>query len=617
MDPGSITGIDLAIVPLAVQSIKSLKNTITRYKSRDKTLARLYHVLEDLDNILEVLERAVDSEASTRALLEGPVSRCNLLCREFETAMEAFGGKSKLGFRDWTKMEFMTGDINEFMDMLAGYKATISVSLGIITMQTSKLSHEALEEYNEMIQDTTYNLNFNLQRLDEKILVRESKSTSASDTSTDLRDERVVTEQCLRICQDASSYIESLAFEAQLLIRRTLNQSRDNLAQTIGRLQERLESKATSGTRKSGLGYLQLEEDLQTSKQCINASEQVVTQNAYTMNPQSSQSQREHKSSVLAWTWSRLTKSAHQILRQTSRLTISAFRGLMVLCEPSISPNQDRLRWRCSCGQMLYGDFDNTNSQAIFELAKSLKTLCSTERFNTTSQSSNTRPAIQAQASNPPGLPLCDVEATSNFLGSGIRDLDYCAEDSMDSSTRTSDPSLQGQHTTLRKTFFEVCVNSGQHAVRLVEEVTDARYHYYECPLKVLPPMPAGVFLHYLSCAKRKNWMCEAPEAHAEGFFLQRLPKKVHHSILDEQKTCGNLESSTAIAFGWGVHILEGPDHGTLSIALGLGILLSLVISLMICGVAGTQEQGFGIGQFLLAVIACMMTALYFKLQEL
>jgi hypothetical protein len=134
MDPASIAGIGLAIVPLAVQSIKSLKNTVARYKGRDKTLARLYDVLEDLDNIMGALERAVDSEETTRALLEGPVSRCNLLCREFETAMQKFDGKSKMGFLDWAKMEFMTGDINEFMDRLAGYKATISVGLGVITM---------------------------------------------------------------------------------------------------------------------------------------------------------------------------------------------------------------------------------------------------------------------------------------------------------------------------------------------------------------------------------------------------------------------------------------------------------------------------------------------------
>ncbi|RBR08884.1 uncharacterized protein FIESC28_10064 [Fusarium coffeatum] len=310
MDPASITGIGLAIVPLTIQSIKSLKSTVTHYKGRDKTLARLYHVLEDLNNILEALERAVASEASARALLEGPVNRCNLLCREFETAMQAFGGTSKMGFRDWTKMEFMKGDINEFMDRLAGYKATISVGLGTITMQTSKLSHKVLEEYNEMIQDTVYSLNINLQRLDGKmdLIIQGSRSASVSNKSVNLEDERVVTEQCLQICQDASSYIGSLAdqeeflkdqfvsapfagrqelFEAQLLTRRALNESRDSIAQTVGRLQERLESMTTNDTSKSDLGYQQLQGDLRTSKQCLElckkASEQVANQKVYTV----------------------------------------------------------------------------------------------------------------------------------------------------------------------------------------------------------------------------------------------------------------------------------------------------------------------------------------------
>lgn len=134
MDPLSITGFGVATVTAAIQSIKSLKNTVTRFKDRDKILARLRHELEDLSNILDVLIGADESGVSTQALLEGPVSRCNQVCREFDTAMQAFGGKSKMGFRDWTKMEFMKGDINEFMDTLAGYKATISVSLGTITM---------------------------------------------------------------------------------------------------------------------------------------------------------------------------------------------------------------------------------------------------------------------------------------------------------------------------------------------------------------------------------------------------------------------------------------------------------------------------------------------------
>lgn len=70
-------------------------------------------------------------------LLQGPIERCSLVCREFEQSMEVFTGKSKTGFRDWTKMEFMRGDMNEFIDNIAGYKSTISVGLGTITMLVS------------------------------------------------------------------------------------------------------------------------------------------------------------------------------------------------------------------------------------------------------------------------------------------------------------------------------------------------------------------------------------------------------------------------------------------------------------------------------------------------
>ncbi|KAM0427145.1 hypothetical protein ACHAQK_012158 [Fusarium lateritium] len=310
MDPGSIAGIGLAIAPMAFKSVKSLKGVVARYQGRDKTLARLHQVLEDLGNILEVLEKVVDSNEPTRVLLEGPVSRCNLICREFETAMKVFGEKSKMGLRDWTRMEFMAGDINEFMDRLADYKATISVGLGTITMQTSKFSQKALEEYNEMVHDASYNLNMHLQRLDEKIalLVKDKNGTAASNVNIDLNDERAVTEQCLRICKDAYSYIESLAeqdeylkghplpesvgespspFEAQLLARKTLGESRDGLSQTIGRLQERLESMTTDGFSKNDPRYLQLQSELQTSKQCLelckNATEQVANQKVYTV----------------------------------------------------------------------------------------------------------------------------------------------------------------------------------------------------------------------------------------------------------------------------------------------------------------------------------------------
>lgn len=133
-DPLSIAASMVALVTAAIQSTKSLHAAVKRYMERDKTLRRLQGELEDLTKILEALDAVSNLESSIMSLLEGPVGRCSQLCRDFEASMNTFSGKSKAGFRDWTKMEFMRGDIHEFIDTLEGYKSTISVGLGTITM---------------------------------------------------------------------------------------------------------------------------------------------------------------------------------------------------------------------------------------------------------------------------------------------------------------------------------------------------------------------------------------------------------------------------------------------------------------------------------------------------
>lgn len=133
-DPLSITASVLALVTAAMKSTKSLHETVKRFKDRDSTLRRLQHELEDLTTILESLTQVINVETSVMKLLQGPIDRCTQVCSDFEESMKKFSAKSKAGFRDWTKMEFMRGDINEFIDTIAGYKSTITVGLGTITM---------------------------------------------------------------------------------------------------------------------------------------------------------------------------------------------------------------------------------------------------------------------------------------------------------------------------------------------------------------------------------------------------------------------------------------------------------------------------------------------------
>ncbi|OJZ81158.1 hypothetical protein ASPFODRAFT_85232 [Aspergillus luchuensis CBS 106.47] len=198
--------------------------TVKRFRNRDKTLRRLQNELEDLTNILESLQQITNNERSMLALLQGPIDRCNQICSEFEQSIKIFNGKS------------MT--------------VTISVRLGTITIST----------YAE---------------IDEKLAQLTTEEINASDISLNLEDKRNVTKQCLRVCEDAKSYIESLEtresailsnsfgsatknnmqnmFKAQFLTRQALEKNRDSFAEIIGHLRKRLES----------------QEDIQTSKQCL------------------------------------------------------------------------------------------------------------------------------------------------------------------------------------------------------------------------------------------------------------------------------------------------------------------------------------------------------------
>jgi len=133
-DPLSITASVLAVITAATISARSLNDTVKRYTGRDKTLQRLRHELEDLTKILDSLSLVTDAGDTMLELLQRPIERCSQICSEFERSMTAFVGKSKTSLRDWARMEFMRGNINDFIDTIAGYKSTISVGLGSINL---------------------------------------------------------------------------------------------------------------------------------------------------------------------------------------------------------------------------------------------------------------------------------------------------------------------------------------------------------------------------------------------------------------------------------------------------------------------------------------------------
>jgi hypothetical protein len=133
-------------------------------------------------------------------------------------------------------------------------------------------------------------------------------------------------------------------------------------------------------------------------------------------------------------------------------------------------------------------------------------------------------------------------------------------------------------------------------------EVIENRYHYHECPLTPLPPMPPQTFYQYFrqhapNCASRST------------LFSDRLPKKLGASMT-LQNGADKLE------FGWGIHIIEGPNKSVLAILVAVIIASSFVISIIYDVCTGNADSGFAIGQWIVAVLSAVLSAVYFHLQD-
>jgi hypothetical protein len=154
-----------------------------------------------------------------------------------------------------------------------------------------------------VIKDTTYSHHVLLQRIDEKmalLAIEEDKDTHAT---IELKDEKLVIKQCLRICEDASGYIETLItqhqntlecaaeleneYEAQLLTRNTLSSHHAGLLDVIGHLKKRLETLIRNETPTSDPERERLQKDIEISRQCLEvcnlASGEVTKQKKVTV----------------------------------------------------------------------------------------------------------------------------------------------------------------------------------------------------------------------------------------------------------------------------------------------------------------------------------------------
>lgn len=129
---GLASGI-LTLATFAFQCSVSLYETVDSFRSHLKRVRNLLDELEALNAVLAPLIDLVKSNPDVDLpSLDLPLLRCGNVCKEFQQEVLKCAARSNGGrtsFRGWARLRYMGDNIDDFRDLLAGYKATINIAL--------------------------------------------------------------------------------------------------------------------------------------------------------------------------------------------------------------------------------------------------------------------------------------------------------------------------------------------------------------------------------------------------------------------------------------------------------------------------------------------------------
>ncbi|KAL7945401.1 hypothetical protein V8C42DRAFT_345007 [Trichoderma barbatum] len=295
MDPlGMSSGVP-ALLLGAIQAGKSLQETIQSFRNYERTIRDLRSELESLIGVLESLKTVVADEGPMMSMLKLPVLNCHQTCQEFNAVIikcTKHSDGARASFRDWAQIRYMGGDIRDFKDMLAGYKSTISIALGSLNMQNVQVTREAMDQYKEMIRETTADLEAHLRDIDDKLATiashpQRDPDPAANESVRRMEEERQSTQQCLLICESAKSHLQNLQDgfqplgvrpdDAQAKTAVALSDARNRMVLMITDLQKRLVALSEQSlSTEVSLPPRQVEEDrlrllkeIDTARQCL------------------------------------------------------------------------------------------------------------------------------------------------------------------------------------------------------------------------------------------------------------------------------------------------------------------------------------------------------------
>ncbi|SPJ89680.1 uncharacterized protein FTOL_13041 [Fusarium torulosum] len=275
----------LALVTFAFQSSTILFKTVRSFKTQDANARALKTELSDLTGVLQsLLETVTNHPEINFDSLELPLLRCGKTCEEYGKLIARctrHSNGTRPSFRDWIGQQYLKGDITDFKDMLAG---TITA-----------VTRNVIEEYKDMIDDTTADLQKHMQRLDERARsLAVPNAESVESDSTDwlaLFEEKESTRKGLQICTELSLHIEALEStsnenpqfsqqpSADKYIRSSLSSAKSSISLLESRLRnhgneidQRMDAmKLRTNLSEDDINQLaQLQETKESIRQCMN-----------------------------------------------------------------------------------------------------------------------------------------------------------------------------------------------------------------------------------------------------------------------------------------------------------------------------------------------------------
>ncbi|CCT63252.1 uncharacterized protein FFUJ_00122 [Fusarium fujikuroi IMI 58289] len=126
---------------------------------------------------------------------------------------------------------------------------------------------------------------------------------------------------------------------------------------------------------------------------------------------------------------------------------------------------------------------------------------------------------------------------------------------------------------------------------------TQLEYDYDPKPLDFLPPMPAQVFLHYLEHGE-EGWN------KLRYLWLPKLPVRREKRVIEGHEA----------SYGWGIHIIEGPNRWAIFAMLLTTVFGSALAALLWSAIHNDIQGGTGLGQLIIALSSAILTASLFRL---